>query len=197
MTLCLTMPQHCVAALHCLALHGGPVQHYCKVSSAQASRWRKHAMLHGTGFIQTVWPLERNRCSGRYQSRPTIDVYVPTYEDLSIVRYVLAAMAMDWPRHKLQVYILDDGRRQEFRDFAEVAAPDTSFDRQRARQGGQPEPRNAHRRRAHRRIRLRSGPRAPSFNSRSAGWCEIARWRSSNATPFLLARSVSAKRRLD
>lgn len=75
------------------------------------------------GYIQTVWPLERKPVPLPADPTiwPTIDVYVPTYnEDLSLVRAtVLAAMAIDWPHDKLRVYILDDGRRQEFRDFAE------------------------------------------------------------------------------
>ncbi|MDT8872523.1 glycosyltransferase [Komagataeibacter rhaeticus] len=51
---------------------------------------------------------------------PVIDVYVPTYnEDISIVRTtVLGCLSMDWPADRLNVYILDDGRRRAFRDFA-------------------------------------------------------------------------------
>ena len=75
------------------------------------------------GYIQTVWPLERKPVPlpQHPDDWPTVDVYVPTYnEDLDIVRAtVLAAQAMDWPRDKLRVYILDDGRRRAFRDFAE------------------------------------------------------------------------------
>ena len=75
------------------------------------------------GYIQTVWPLERKPVPlpSDPEEWPTVDIYVPTYnEDLDIVRAtVLAAMAMDWPRDKLRVYILDDGRRRAFRDFAE------------------------------------------------------------------------------
>jgi cellulose synthase (UDP-forming) len=74
------------------------------------------------GYIQTVWPLERKPVPLPVDPAdwPTVDVYVPTYnEDLSIVRAtVLAALAIDWPRDKLRVYILDDGRRLAFRDFA-------------------------------------------------------------------------------
>jgi cellulose synthase (UDP-forming) len=74
------------------------------------------------GYIQTVWPLERQPVPVPHDPAewPTVDVYVPTYnEDLSIVRAtVLAAMAIDWPHDKLRVYILDDGRRLAFRDFA-------------------------------------------------------------------------------
>jgi cellulose synthase (UDP-forming) len=76
------------------------------------------------GYIQTVWPLERRPVPlpEDPSAWPTVDVYVPTYnEDLSIVRAtVLAAMSMDWPQDKLRVYILDDGRRTAFRDFAQA-----------------------------------------------------------------------------
>jgi cellulose synthase (UDP-forming) len=74
------------------------------------------------GYVQTVWSLGRKPLPlpADPADWPTVDVYVPTYnEDLSIVRAtVLAAMAIDWPRDKLRVYILDDGRRLAFRDFA-------------------------------------------------------------------------------
>lgn len=74
------------------------------------------------GYIQTVWPLDRKPVPlpGNPADWPSVDIYVPTYnEDLSIVRgTVLAAMAIDWPPEKLKVYILDDGRRRAFRDFA-------------------------------------------------------------------------------
>jgi cellulose synthase (UDP-forming) len=54
---------------------------------------------------------------------PTVDVFVPTYnEPLEIVRAtVLAAAGLDWPAEKLRVYLLDDGRREAFRDFARDA----------------------------------------------------------------------------
>ena len=54
---------------------------------------------------------------------PTVDVYIPTYnESLSIVRAtVLACRALDYPADKFRVYILDDGKREEFRRFAAEA----------------------------------------------------------------------------
>ncbi len=47
------------------------------------------------------------------QQWPTVDVYIPTYnEDIEIVRKtVLAAMAIDYPAGKKEVYVLDDGRK--------------------------------------------------------------------------------------
>ncbi len=75
------------------------------------------------GYLQTTWILERKPLPlpGPPGNWPTVDVYVPTYnEDLEIVRTtVLAAMSLDYPRSKLNVYILDDGKRALFREFAE------------------------------------------------------------------------------
>ncbi len=48
----------------------------------------------------------------------TVDVYIPTYnEAVEIVRKtVLGALAIDYPPEKKQVYILDDGRAEKYRD---------------------------------------------------------------------------------
>ncbi|MGT2491175.1 glycosyltransferase [Cupriavidus basilensis] len=48
-----------------------------------------------------------------------MDIFIPTYnEPLSVVKpTVFAAMSLDWPRDKINVYVLDDGRRDEFREF--------------------------------------------------------------------------------
>jgi cellulose synthase (UDP-forming) len=79
------------------------------------------------GYIQTAMPLKRNAVMmPTDQTRwPTVDVLIPTYnEDLDVVRLaILAALAMDWPADKIRVYLLDDGRREEFRTFCnEVGA---------------------------------------------------------------------------
>ncbi len=75
------------------------------------------------GYFQTAWPLDRKPAPlrGSPLEWPTVDVYIPTYnEDLDIVRQtVLAAMSMDYPSAKLNVYILDDGKRPTFWEFAE------------------------------------------------------------------------------
>lgn len=74
------------------------------------------------GFFQTSWPLDRPpvEIEGAPEEWPTIDVYIPTYnESLEIVRNtVYAAMDMDYPADRFRVFILDDGRRPEFRAFA-------------------------------------------------------------------------------
>jgi cellulose synthase catalytic subunit (UDP-forming) len=77
------------------------------------------------GYLQTLWPLRRMPVSLPADPRdwPSVDLLIPTFnEPLSIVRYTaLAALNIDWPAEKLNVYILDDGRREEFRQFAEDA----------------------------------------------------------------------------
>lgn len=75
------------------------------------------------GYFQVLWPLQRKPVPlpKNLDEWPTVDIYIPTYnEPLSVVRpTILAAMDMDWPREKLRVYVLDDGRREEFRQFCE------------------------------------------------------------------------------
>ena len=77
------------------------------------------------GYMQTIWPLRRAPVPMPEDPEdwPDVDLVIPTYnEPLSVVRYTaLAAMNIDWPSDRLHVYILDDGKREEFRRFAEEA----------------------------------------------------------------------------
>jgi cellulose synthase (UDP-forming) len=77
------------------------------------------------GYLQTLWPLRRTPVPlpDDPEDWPAVDLLIPTYnEPLSVVRFTaLAAMNIDWPADKLNVYILDDGKRDEFRRFAEDA----------------------------------------------------------------------------
>lgn len=77
------------------------------------------------GYAQTLWPLRRTPVPlpDDPEEWPEVDLLIPTYnEPLNVVRYTaLAAMHIDWPADKLNVYILDDGKREEFRVFAEEA----------------------------------------------------------------------------
>jgi cellulose synthase (UDP-forming) len=77
------------------------------------------------GFMQTIWPLKRPPVPlpAAPEEWPHVDLLIPTYnEPLSVVKYTaMAAMNVDWPADKLHIYILDDGRRDAFRDFAAEA----------------------------------------------------------------------------
>ena len=77
------------------------------------------------GYMQTAWPLGRKPrpLPADETEWPHVDLLIPTYnEPLSLVRYTaLAALNIDYPPDKLHVYILDDGTRDDFSDFAEQA----------------------------------------------------------------------------
>jgi cellulose synthase (UDP-forming) len=77
------------------------------------------------GFIQTAWPLKRQPMplELNLSDWPTVDVFIPSYnEPLSVVRpTVYAAKGLDWPIDKITVYILDDGHRPAFEEFARQA----------------------------------------------------------------------------
>ncbi len=58
----------------------------------------------------------------RQQSElPTVDVFIPTYnEPLDVLeRTIVGALALDYPKDKLRVYVLDDGRRDWLRNYCE------------------------------------------------------------------------------
>jgi len=73
-------------------------------------------------YLQTIWPLKREivPLPDDMSLWPTVDVYIPTYnESLDVVRdTVLAAQCIDYPRDKMKIYLLDDGKRREFAVFA-------------------------------------------------------------------------------
>jgi cellulose synthase (UDP-forming) len=77
------------------------------------------------GFLQSAWPLNRRPTPMPEDTDtwPTVDIFIPSYnEPLAVVRStVLAAKGLDWPVDKLKVYILDDGKRSQFRSFAHSA----------------------------------------------------------------------------
>ena len=82
---------------------------------------------------------EADRLSGEFVRSPeaewpTIDVFIPTYnEPLDVLeRTIIGALALDYPKDKLKVYILDDQRRDWLREFCaargvvHVTRPDNS-----------------------------------------------------------------------
>jgi cellulose synthase (UDP-forming) len=112
---------------------------YWRITTTIGGDWSVDAVLGGVllaaeiyscamlllAYYQSVAPLRRRPIPlppdpSRW---PTVDVFIPTYnEPLSIVRAtVLAAAGLDWPKDRLRVHLLDDGRRDSFRTFADEA----------------------------------------------------------------------------
>lgn len=75
------------------------------------------------GYVQTCWPLKRTIDPLPRDTTlwPTVDLFIPTYnESIDIVKdTVLAAQCIEYPKDKLKIFILDDGKREDFRQFAE------------------------------------------------------------------------------
>lgn len=76
-------------------------------------------------FFQSAWLFERKivPLPKKTAEWPTVDVYIPSYnESLDIVRdTVLAAQNLDYPAEKINIYLLDDGKRADFGAFASQA----------------------------------------------------------------------------
>jgi cellulose synthase (UDP-forming) len=78
--------------------------------------------------------LERAFFARAPEDLPTVDVFIPTYnEPLDVLeRTIVGALALDYPKDKLTVYVLDDKRRDWLRTFCEtkgaihVTRPDNS-----------------------------------------------------------------------
>jgi len=89
------------------------------------------------GYMQTAWPLQRRivQLPREHDSWPTVDIYIPTYNEplKVIIPTVFAAQNIDWPEDKLNVYVLDDGKRDNIKTFCEqndinyLIRPDNSY----------------------------------------------------------------------
>ena len=74
------------------------------------------------GYFQNIWPLKRKPTplTADATTWPEVDLFIPTFnEELEVLRpTVLAALGLDWPEDKLNIYVLDDGKRTAIRDFS-------------------------------------------------------------------------------
>ena len=74
------------------------------------------------GYFQIAGPLQRKAhiISETPNLWPSVDIFIPTYnEGIEIVKTTaMAALNIDWPKDKLNVYILDDGNRNALHKFA-------------------------------------------------------------------------------
>ncbi len=100
--------------------HGGALDAFFVLTLVLAETYAFFILF--LGYFQTIWPLRRAPVAlpDNDDEWPHVDVLIPTYnEPLDVVRFTaLGALNMDWPTEKMHVYILDDGRRKEFEQFA-------------------------------------------------------------------------------
>ncbi|WP_299004602.1 UDP-forming cellulose synthase catalytic subunit [uncultured Shewanella sp.] len=74
------------------------------------------------GYFQNIWPLNRRPepLPKDPQEWPSIDIMIPTLnEERHVIKTTIyALLGIDWPKNKLNIYILDDGNREEIQQFA-------------------------------------------------------------------------------
>lgn len=70
------------------------------------------------GFAISVWNLQTNLESEKIIGQPTVDVFIPTYnESIDILtRTIFSCVDMNYPHN---TYVLDDGNRSEIKDLTE------------------------------------------------------------------------------
>lgn len=98
-------------------IYTGPVD--CVMMSLVYLAELQVSSVHYINLFVNLWPLKRRIAPlPKDQSLwPTVDVFIPTYtEDLEIT-YVTATAAtlLDYPKEKLNIYILDDGSSEQRR----------------------------------------------------------------------------------
>jgi cellulose synthase (UDP-forming) len=71
--------------------------------------------------------VEADRLQAAFAARPqdewpTVDVFIPTYDEPIDVleRTIVGALALDYPKDKFKVYVLDDKRRDWLKKYCEV-----------------------------------------------------------------------------
>jgi cellulose synthase (UDP-forming) len=91
-------------------------------------------MMLALSLFVVAMPLPPRKSRTAEQGRlPSVDVYVPTYnEDMGLLANTLAAAkAMDYPADKLTVWLLDDGGTEQKRNAAAVVEAQTAEARHR------------------------------------------------------------------
>lgn len=73
--------------------------------------------------LQAIWPLKQTRITLPSESAgwPTVDILIPCQGQpaCAIKSAATAALALDWPKNKLKIYILDDSPRDDIKALAD------------------------------------------------------------------------------
>lgn len=74
-------------------------------------------VLAAMGFIQRVWPVKRATVELPHDTTkwPTVDIYllIQGQDQGSVIERCRTALSLDWPKKKLQIYLLDAEPRQD------------------------------------------------------------------------------------
>lgn len=73
--------------------------------------------------LQAIWPLKQTHIALPSESAwwPTVDIFIPCQGQpaCAIKSAATAALALDWPKNKLKIYILDDSPRDDIKALAD------------------------------------------------------------------------------
>jgi cellulose synthase (UDP-forming) len=90
-------------------------------------------VIYFLGMFVSAWPLNREPAplSGDPDSWPTVDVFIPTFNEAPeiVMTTAIACTQLDYPREKLNIFILDDGATDEKRNDSDPEKSARAWDR--------------------------------------------------------------------
>lgn len=81
-------------------------------------------LLTALAYVATLWPVTRAQAPlpAESMSWPSVDVFIPCHDQPpeAILAGAQSALALDWPRRKIHIYLLDDAPRDDIHALAEA-----------------------------------------------------------------------------
>jgi cellulose synthase (UDP-forming) len=90
-------------------------------------------LIYILGMFVSLWPLQRGRAPqpANSDSWPTVDVFLPTFNEPPEIVMItaIACTQLDYPKEKLNIFILDDGSTVERRNSADLEKAKAAWER--------------------------------------------------------------------
>jgi cellulose synthase (UDP-forming) len=90
-------------------------------------------LIYFLGMFISIWPLPRKAAplSTDRAQWPTVDIFIPTFDESEEIVMItaIACTQMDYPREKLNIFILDDGATLERRSHPDLAKARAAWER--------------------------------------------------------------------
>ena len=90
-------------------------------------------LIYFLGMFVSIWPMQRGRAPqpANSDSWPTVDVFLPTFNEPPeiVMTTAIACTQLDYPKEKLNIFILDDGSTVERRNDADLEKAKAAWER--------------------------------------------------------------------
>ena len=90
-------------------------------------------LIYFLGMFVSIWPLQRDPAPqpANLDSWPTVDVFLPTFNEPPEIVMItaIACTQLDYPKEKLNIFILDDGSTVERRNAADLEKAKAAWER--------------------------------------------------------------------